>query len=498
MPIIHIVRTSVGHPSAFASTATPGPDFLRGGGANDVILRPLTTGEKAIVAQLSGLGASQAEIYDAVLLGEIRRPLTPPEAAVFPKLFDPAFAAAIGFAVAESLDDALSILTGVFGVQPFDTGPAPDNSAFGGNDRILGDGGDDYIADLLGDNLVSTDEGDDRILLGAGNDHIFDRGGDNVIDDLGGNNVITARDGDDTVTTGAGDDHINVFDGQNTVDAGDGNNMVRGGEGLDAITVGTGNDFVEVRTGSLDQTDSFDLPFIGVLGFLAHNVVQDAGGSDNIRASGNSRVDQPGFPDQVFNGDDLVLSDIGGVFGNDRIELGGGNNIVVDLGGNDIVRTLEGDDIIFTSFAAPGNDDISSGEGNDTVNPGAGSDTVRGGLGADVVFLENDGDRDALPYLDGDQSFSPATTDIVLGFDGGIDVIDVSTLGMRLTNLLILNAAALGISVGDPASGDIMVAWDTQDDGVLNTGDFFSTVLADFAASSLLASNFVFAPDTLV
>jgi Ca2+-binding RTX toxin-like protein len=224
------------------------------------------------------------------------------------------------------------------------------------------------------------------------------------------------------------------------------------------------------------------------------------GGSDSIRATGSSRSDRPGFPDRTFNGDDVVLSDFGfngsnfQVLGNDRIELGGGDNVVLDLGGNDVVRTLEGSDTVLTSILAPGNDDISVGGGDDVVNPGGGNDTVRGGAGQDDIILENDGFADRLVYLTGDVSLSPATTDVITGFDyaGGLDKIDVRGLGLTasMRRLFVSPIDAEGDGLRD-----ILIGWDTNPaDTAIN---FYTTIISDAfsptGALLLTNANFIYA-----
>jgi Ca2+-binding RTX toxin-like protein len=487
VPEFRIVRTSSSRP--LENQVTAGSDLIRGSGLTEaLVLRSLLPGEQSIVGQLQALDVPQDQIYDALLLGDLRRPLTDGEAANYPFLFDPAVADQFGFEVAATLDDALILFTTVLGSGPFDAGPAPDISGFGGADRIFGRGGDDYVADLAGDNLVNTDDGDDRILLGSGRDRIYDRGGDNRITDLGGDNIITTGDGDDTIETGDGDDVINAFDGRNVIDAGDGDNLVRGGDGYDEINVGTGDDFVELRGGTLGVFEPFDVAPIGITGFEAQNVIIDQGGSDDLRASVNSRNDQPGFPDQVYNGNDLVISDIGGVFGDDRIEVLGGDNIVLDLGGNDIVRTLEGDDIIFTSFVSPGNDRISSGAGDDFINPGGGADEVRSGFGADQIQLEFDGAADTLIFQEGDVSTDPTIFDTIDGFDGGgVDKIDLSALGATLADLLLLTV-----------TGGRLVALDVNGTDQVEFGvDALIGVLTG-VSGALTADSFIFADQGMV
>ena len=371
---------------------TSNHDFVRGSQEREFLHRALSADESRSLAQVKGLGVPRPEVLDAILAGDLRRKLTDSEAQKVQARYDDPDDRGEGKSFAEVL---LALVAA--GSPSFDDGPEPDFSLFEGDDRIFGRGGNDYIADLRGSNLVLTDEGDDRILLGRGSDRIFDRGGNNRIDASGGQNSIFTGDGDDLITAGNDTDRINAFDGRNIIDARGGDNFVRGGNGYDSISVGTGDDFVEVRNGTARERERFDLPSLGIERYNAHNFVEDIGGSDNIRATGSSRETE--VKDTLFNGNDLILSDLGGkIFGDDLIEVGGGDNIVVDLGGHNRIRTLDGDDIIFTSLADPGRDSISSGAGNDRINPGGGRDFIHPGPGEDFIFLENDGRRDRVQY----------------------------------------------------------------------------------------------------
>lgn len=528
--------------SSRSSASSSGPystrgDFLRGSGADEAIgfrqegftqVEIDLTVVASVVGIPSSFGLDNTPANAALVLNFLGIPLSVDQVDLIETL--------------GALEDALDVFgagTGLWST-PLDTlnsvrvnaGFFGIDTEFGGNDRIFGRGGNDTIIDLEGNNRVNTGDGDDRIYLGLGNDRVTDTGGNNIITDLGGNNTITLLAttsfaspfvGTDIVTTGDGNDNINAFDGRNIVDAGNGNNIVRGGDNYDEFVVGTGDDFVEVRggfkdedangngvldlgedsnfNGVLDGADSETfalLPIQGGFGFEAHNYVVDAGGNDSIRSTA-SASDQ---------GDELVLSDMSitldvadpdsgvriisfapGVLGNDVINLGDGDNLVVDAGGNDTVRTLSGSDIVFTSFFSAGNDEINTGAGVDFINPGSGSDTVTGGADPDSFNLENDGDPDVLVYADRavDVSFLPETTDVVTGFDGGgVDKLDVSALAVDAS---MDRFFFIGTGTADPTLPDFIVAWDVDDDPQL---EFFTTILADVDPSILNDSIFIF------
>ena len=531
--------------SSRSSASSSGPystrgDFLRGSGADEAIgfrqegftQVQIDLTVLAVALEIPGRFAGFGNTLEdaAILLPLLGIPVSVNQAdlvATLVALEDVLDAFDVGTSLWDTPLDALNFVrvnTAFFGI----------DTEFGGNDRIFGRGGNDAIIDLEGNNRVNTGDGDDTILLGIGNDRVTDTGGNNTITDLGGNNTITLLAttsfaspfvGTDIVNTGDGNDNINAFDGRNIVDAGNGNNIVRGGDNYDEFVVGTGDDFVEVRggfkdedtngngvldlgedsnfNGELDGADSETfalLPLLGLegFGFEAHNYVVDRGGNDNIRSTA-SASDQ---------GDDLVLSDVSitlddadllpgarvinfvpGVLGDDIIDVGGGDNEVIDAGGNNTVRTLSGSDTIYTSFFSDGNDDINTGAGADFIEPGGGSDTVTGGADPDTINLEHDGDPDVVVYTDRsiDVSLLFETTDIVTGFDGGgIDKLDVSALGVDFSMARIFS---LGSGAGDPTQPDFVIAWDVDDDPLL---EFFTTILVDVDPPIVNDSIFIF------
>lgn len=460
-------------------------------------------------------GIDPADALGLIFSGAIRRPfadvtigtITFPlfELAAFTDLLDPTE----NYLFDVNVSDPAAALAQVAFTAPFTDGPSPadvpTNALFGGDDSIYGRGGDDLIVDLLGNNSINTGRGDDDILLGDGNDRIYDTGGNNTVLDLGGNNVINMRDNllasgieTDTITTGDGNDNINAFNGRNIIDAGNGDNYVRGGNGFDEIRVGLGDDLVDVMAGTRGETEpsqvvigSLPIPLTGALD--AHNVVVDLGGDDFFRASATPEAisdDPTAPPDQVFNGNDFVLSDFATLelgfdaFGDDTATLGDGNNAYVDLGGNDSVTTGRGTDSIFLDLAAStgGNDTVTAGAGSDTVASGGGSDEVRLGPGNDFLFETPDGQPDTILYLTDDLfRTDPATgdlffaTDQLSGLDGSVvggelllaDTLDVG--GIELSGGRTLSAGDAFFTAldtnGDTVADATQVSWDLGDDG---------------------------------
>ena len=421
----------------------------------------------------------------------------------------------------------------------------------------------------------TSKDGSDNLLLGFGNDRVTDTGGSNIINDLGGDNTITLTEtasfalpeaGTDRVTTGDGNDNINALGGTNFIDAGEGDNRVRGGDGYDEFKVGAGADFVEVGGGVLDEEDAngnglLDLAedknfngtqdpgdketFVflsisfggGALGIEANNAVFDSGGSDNLRASGNDRSNDLFLSDLVvdestndaFPGIRFVDIDPSAILGDDVIDAGAGDNVIIDAGGNDTVEALDGDDIIFTSFFSAGNDsinsgagddfvdagegddEIDSGAGDDTILPGSGADTVDAGAGGDIINLSDtnnpaagDGAIDTLVYAGlAGAILSASDGDLVefFEFGPGGDIVDVSGLdrdGDEIGDITGTGVGGLNFVPGDfDGEGDgtdLLLGWDFDLVNGFELGvDPIIAILEEWNGAVLSADNFTFA-----
>ncbi|NML15004.1 M10 family metallopeptidase [Azohydromonas caseinilytica] len=129
-----------------------------------------------------------------------------------------------------------------------------------------------------------------------------------------------------------------------------------------------------------------------------------------------------------------VIENAQGGGGSDDIT---GNDVANRLdggGGNDVVRANAGNDTLLGGF---GNDTLDGGSGNDSLDGGAGSDTLLGGLGNDL--LVGGAGRDALgggagsDVFDfnalGDSGISAATWDLITDFSAAqLDHIDLRDL----------------------------------------------------------------------
>ncbi len=149
-----------------------------------------------------------------------------------------------------------------------------------------------------------------------------------------------------------------------------------GGHGDDKISGGAGEDQLTGRRGN-------DAIF---------------GGDGNDRLSGNRGDDQ-----------------LSGGTGDDRLSGGHGHDNIDGGSGDDRLRGGRGDDQL---VGGAGNDVLRGGRGNDFLEGGAGNDILVGGCGADTfVFAENSG------------------KDVIRKFEAGIDLIDVTALGVSHQDL---------------------------------------------------------------
>ncbi|MEZ6095752.1 MAG: calcium-binding protein [Pirellulaceae bacterium] len=120
-----------------------------------------------------------------------------------------------------------------------------------GNDRLLGDSGQDEIhggegIDIIqagiGNDTVYGDEGDDSIYLGEGDDYAeAGDGNDFLIGDAGNDDVYLGA-GDDYALGGDGDDYIRGEAGEDIIFGGNDNDRLVGGDAYDRLYGQNGRD----------------------------------------------------------------------------------------------------------------------------------------------------------------------------------------------------------------------------------------------------------------
>ncbi len=303
-----------------------------------------------------------------------------------------------------------------------------------------------------GNDRVTTGRGNDVILTGNGDDLITTIGGDNQIEAGDGDNVISAGGGDDLLIAGAGDDTILGGEGANSIFAGDGNNLITGGNDFDSVSVGVGADVITLGQGG-------DEP-VNVNGFLAQNLVSDAGGADTITGGSDN--------DYVISDGVAQVPGLEFLAGDDELILLGGDNTVFDFGGNNLVRTEAGSDALF--MFGVGDDTLESGGGSDTILAGGGRDVIASGGGVDEVDLDDFGApatdivqlvADDIAGVELISNFDPSSPD-----QGG-DILDLSGL-LAETGFDFMPVTAPVMAVDLDLDGQVDGGFDANGDGLLN------------------------------
>ncbi|HWL64448.1 MAG TPA: calcium-binding protein, partial [Actinomycetota bacterium] len=247
-----------------------------------------------------------------------------------------------------------------------------------GNDRLLGDNGENYLFGW---------DGNDRILGKGGNDFTTGDLGDDVLDGGTGElNGISYADSGTPVSadlsagtaTGEGSDtfsNFNILNGSrhdDTLVGSDGGEHIIGGDGEDNMQARGGDDFVYADNGddTIEGGDGLDTISYW---FLARLVKVDLGEGSTVEGH------------EFFNQDFDTFTSIEAAIGSDYEDelIGSSADDILDGGdGNDILTGLGGD--------------------HDVLRGGAGDDTINGG----------DGDADLA-------TFSEATAGVTADLNAG-------------------------------------------------------------------------------
>lgn len=282
--------------------------------------------------------------------------------------------------------------------------------------------------------VLTSEDGNDKIHGDAGDDRLFGEGGmDDIIGDgegQTGKDLLVGDGGMDTLTGGAGDDALLGGDDVDKLYGNDGDDTLNGGKGADTIDAGNNNDTIQLDFTSAEEGDidavqgglgidqiilagSFTRSIINgvpTFNYDVHEYLQlhqkSATEFDAVRRhmtetlpDGTHR-ELERFAISTNGLSDIESFGIHGLGGNDTLE------IVVDAGFEST-----------TSFV------LNGGAGNDTLLGGPGKDTLFGGPGEDKLFglagndvLYGDEGRDLLDGGDGvDSLYAGAGGDIALG-----------------------------------------------------------------------------------
>ncbi|SNB82083.1 Ca2+-binding protein, RTX toxin-related, partial [Rhodoblastus acidophilus] len=271
------------------------------------------------------------------------------------------------------------------------------------NDLLIGNGRDELIKTLTGDDYVEAGDGDNVIFGGAGVDTILSGSGADIIHsgvDRGSYAANTSKAG--VISSGGGDDL--VFDGA-------GADSIDGGAGFDIVDYSASHTFVvaslEARLGrSGDAQGDVYLNIEGLTGSKFNDTLTGDAKSNLLDGGDGDDLLSGGAGDDTLRGgagDDTL---IGGA-GADVLDGGAGVNTVdysasstavrIDLsqqtatGGDaagdtlinirNVIGTLYNDRIVASDAGGL----LSGGRGDDTLIGGAGDDTLIGGRGADLL-----------------------------------------------------------------------------------------------------------------
>ncbi|MFC3167335.1 calcium-binding protein [Paracoccus fontiphilus] len=224
-------------------------------------------------------------------------------------------------------------------------------------------------------------------------------------------NAIVARmlAGNDRFDLGMFGDDANGLGGNDTIHGMGGNDTLRGGLGNDRLIGGNDDDTLFLDAGG--------------------DVLLGGGGNDWVRVSGKAgvalRLDTVELQNTGLGHDQLVgIENAAGGNGNDRLTGSALANHLAGGAGNDLLNGLAGADQL---IGGAGNDSLVGADGLDTLAGGDGNDRLNGGKGLDRLFGGAGADHFVFGTLaDGSAQF--AQSDVILDFQKGADVIDLSAL----------------------------------------------------------------------
>ncbi|WP_342640293.1 Ig-like domain-containing protein [Rhodoligotrophos ferricapiens] len=126
--------------------------------------------------------------------------------------------------------------------------------------KIYGDDGDDRITGGLRADQLDGGEGDDQIRGSIGNDILKGDAGDDELDGGIGNDKLIGGEGDDVLKGGLGHDELDGGAGDDQLSGSIGNDILKGGEGNDVMSGGLGADtFVFAENAGSDIITDFGL-----------------------------------------------------------------------------------------------------------------------------------------------------------------------------------------------------------------------------------------------
>ena len=365
---------------------------------------------------------------------------------------------------------AMAVVYGGAGDDTVQIHPLGSGIVYGGtgNDHLTGGTLNDILVGQAGDDTLTGGEGEDQLfggnfrelpdgrspgvftedgLIFLGNDRLFGNGGNDFLDGYDSTFVVAyGHEGDDTIVGSVGSDNLYGGDDNDTIVAGPGNDLVRGGTGDDAILGGAGsidNQTLFVTQTSGDDIDATDRLFgddgddvilgdNGTIRDVTFTGFQDIGQglwdyrivtrtfTDPFQGGGIDVIVGGKGDDQLFGGagGDFIVGDsdylyFQGVIPALNIDLNPGDDTIIGDQGTielnqyrfrdhslsaAIDTTITEDTYIIRSdiasaFVDPGADKVLADElhllspgGDDLVFGGEDADLIRASAGEDIVF----------------------------------------------------------------------------------------------------------------
>ncbi len=285
------------------------------------------------------------------------------------------------------------------------------NNFEGGNDILLGDGNDVYIADIgAGDandyDVVKGGNGNDRFEVDTVASDYYGDAGNDTFYSWGSDNYFNGGSSTDTISYQLQDNYSS-----------------QRGKGVD---INLGKQWASTMSGHKETLISIE------------NAIGTNKGHDDITGSEGRNI-------------------LNGLGGNDKISGLGGNDDLYGGAGNDDLYGGNGDDDL---VGASGDDDLVGGAGADYLIGGAGFDFLSGGAGADVFDFDLASDSAVGSRRDVISDFRSSENDVV-----DLRSIDANELVGGNQNFSPIGGSAFHGKAGELQFKNGLISGDTDGDG---------------------------------
>ncbi|TAJ95665.1 MAG: hypothetical protein EPO31_01285 [Gammaproteobacteria bacterium] len=271
-------------------------------------------------------------------------------------------------------------------------------------DSYSGGGGQDFITDDWGDDVLAGGDDADFLAGGSGGDVLSGEAGDDVIwgdEKFSGTHgsrswsISFDSKGRPSGWSGASMSYLGLglAPGDDLIDGGSGRDFIMAGDGNDSVFCGTENDTVNGQEGNdtIDGQAGNDL----LVGERGDDRLFGGDGDDEIEGNNGADEIHGGAGVDTLRGYDYQISNTG-VDGDDRIFGEEGNDTLMGMDGDDLLDGGSGADML---YGGANNDTLLGGGGNDTLYGEAGDDILNGGGGVDIL---NGGAGDDVYQIDGE------------------------------------------------------------------------------------------------